>query len=479
MVCGQASAQGRFKIGLRDPECLLGVDGIGDCLRLFAGVGQQFEHADQHAVVAQLIFVGDFFTQGDHLVAVAAGDVVGAAVVAVALARFAAGIHRRLRHPGRRLHVDRLGPRHPGRAPVEQRQFERDGVAGSAARAVAVAQVTEIEHIDEAGAARQAERLGGAACLDGGGADIEPLAHGDCLDLAQLHRRRRQVGQAFRQPVSGSGGARQAHQPGQRLARRHSALCSAPCPGRRFGAKQLFARQVELADIADLRHPRRQFGRRFRRGAHLPRIDARLRRGHRFVVGPAGRGGVPQHLVGHLQPGLFVAALLDAPRQWRHQHAGQVERERALDANLAAADGALEVKARVVQAARLHQLRLGNADAPVGRLQAAVIEQGDLHGVVGLQGVLQAAVDQRRQGSVVAIAVQQAHVLADTLAGQPRHRRHAALGRHRRATAQQRRRQYNELFHECSTRMLRKDDVAPPSHIARHAARCVSGRRVR
>ena len=59
----------------------------------------------------------------------------------------------------------------------------------------------------------------------------------------------------------------------------------------------------------------------------------------------------------------------------------------ALEFHLVTARHAAEAEARVGQPAGLHHLGLGDAQLGKGRLQAAVVEQGDLHGSAHLQGL--------------------------------------------------------------------------------------------
>ena len=97
-----------------------------DAGHLGARVGEQFEHADQHAVVAQHVLLGDALAQRHEFVAVLFRHAPGAAVVAVGLAHLGARVDRRLGGARQRLAVDALGARHARRAPVEQGQLEGD-----------------------------------------------------------------------------------------------------------------------------------------------------------------------------------------------------------------------------------------------------------------------------------------------------------------------------------------------------------------
>ena len=76
----RATDQGRLEVGVCQPELLLGIDGRHDGGHLVAGVGEQLEDADEHAVVPKQVFVGDGFAKRYHLIAVVPRDVVGGSV---------------------------------------------------------------------------------------------------------------------------------------------------------------------------------------------------------------------------------------------------------------------------------------------------------------------------------------------------------------------------------------------------------------
>ena len=59
----------RGERGVGQPELLLGLDRAGHAGDLAAGLSQQLEHADQHAVVAQQVLIRDGLVQRHQLVA--------------------------------------------------------------------------------------------------------------------------------------------------------------------------------------------------------------------------------------------------------------------------------------------------------------------------------------------------------------------------------------------------------------------------
>src|SRR3989344_983902 len=84
---GGLANERRQQSGVRQPELLCGVQGRHHRVHLIAGVSKQLENADQHPVVAKLVFFGDGFSQRDHLVAVVARDFIRRAVRGIALAQ--------------------------------------------------------------------------------------------------------------------------------------------------------------------------------------------------------------------------------------------------------------------------------------------------------------------------------------------------------------------------------------------------------
>src|SRR3990167_2226654 len=80
--------QSHLQVALSQPEISQSIDVAIDRRDLLAGIGQQVEHADEHAVVAKLVLFGDALAQRHYLVAVMAGNVMSAAVAQVGLAPF-------------------------------------------------------------------------------------------------------------------------------------------------------------------------------------------------------------------------------------------------------------------------------------------------------------------------------------------------------------------------------------------------------
>ena len=69
---------------LGQPELLQRRDGAHDAGGLRARIGQQLEHADQHAVVAQQVFLADALLRGQDVIAVVRSHIPGGAVGRIA-----------------------------------------------------------------------------------------------------------------------------------------------------------------------------------------------------------------------------------------------------------------------------------------------------------------------------------------------------------------------------------------------------------
>src|SRR5688572_18340185 len=154
----RAGEQRRLEVGLGDPEVARGLDRADHGVRLLARIGQQLEDADEHAVVAQQVLFRDRLAQRHDLVAVASRDCPRGAVRGMAFADLRSGALRRIRHASHRLAIERLGARVAGQAPVEDRDFQLDlvaGLAGSLVRGGPL--VAEMHHVDEARGARKPE----------------------------------------------------------------------------------------------------------------------------------------------------------------------------------------------------------------------------------------------------------------------------------------------------------------------------------
>ena len=388
---------------------------------LFARVGQQLKHADQHAVVAQHGFIRNFLAKGNHPVAIMLRQVVRGAVINVAFTRLAARLRGRVGDLVHGLHVDRFGLGDARAAPVEQGQLERYGVTRrDALTGVRLADVTQVEHIDEARRFCQAQRRRGLRGLDPGGLDVEPFANRNAFDVVDVRRLGRQVGKALGQQI-GAAGSPQAHQPGQVFAGGDRALAGPGNGSRRLCFVQLLPGEIELAQVSRLRHAAGQRRARLGRRRHLPRIGQSLDGAKRIEIGVASVCGMLEDVACHHQPGLLETPALDASGDRCGQQADQAQRQRALDVDRVARVGALERERGILQPARLDQVGVDNTDVPVSRLQRPVVQQGDLHRIVGRQRGKQLCGDQAVERARVIVIAQQARILAEPVFRQRRH----------------------------------------------------------
>lgn len=163
---------------------------------LRARVGRQLEDADQHAVVAKLLLVGDAPGQRHQLVAVVAGNVERAAVQAVGLPHLGAGAEGRVRRLVGGLACQRLGARQ--RVGAEQRQLQRHLPAALRRLLVGrIAHRAQLHHGDEARCLRQlglaCSLLQRRAC----GQHVQPLRQGQRFGVRRFTRRGGQGGQVL------------------------------------------------------------------------------------------------------------------------------------------------------------------------------------------------------------------------------------------------------------------------------------------
>ncbi len=115
---------------------------------------------------------------------------------------------------------------------------------------------------------------------------------------------------------------------------------------------------------------------------HLAHVAHGFIGGQSGVVGLAGLGGEREHVHRHPALGLCEAPRLHRADQ-RHGHqARQVEVQAAFDLSFVTFAQTAEAQTRVGQARGLHDLGFGDAEFLEAGLQTAVVEQGDLNGVV-------------------------------------------------------------------------------------------------
>ena len=283
--CGRASGrrqagfadESHVEVGLRKPEVALGLDGGVDAGDLQTRVGEQLEDADQHAVVAQQVLLGDLLAQRHDLVLVVARDVVGGAPRAVSLAKLRPRMDGGLGRAVHGLHVDSFRTKHACTTPVEQRQFDADFPATLRGRLVgAVAHHAELEHVDEACRLRQSQVACRLLCRELGALNVQSLRQRDTLDVRSVDQVRRQVRKSIRQLELGLR-TPQAEQPRQTLACGALRLFGAGQVQGGVGVETLLAGTPELVEVADLLHAACEFG------ARLGGLQHPLHVAHRFL----------------------------------------------------------------------------------------------------------------------------------------------------------------------------------------------------
>src|SRR3989304_4903296 len=85
--------QRHFEVGLRNPEIAQRFDIAVHAGNLGTRIGEQLEHADDHAVGARLILLGDAFAQRHYFVTIVLRNVETGTVALVGLAHFGAGVY--------------------------------------------------------------------------------------------------------------------------------------------------------------------------------------------------------------------------------------------------------------------------------------------------------------------------------------------------------------------------------------------------
>jgi hypothetical protein len=158
----RAADQHGVERGVREPEIALRLDGADDRADALARIGQKFEHAREHAVVAQQVFFGDRLPQRHDLVAVVTRQVEPRAIGVVRLAHLRAGLDRNLRRPIERSQIGGIGLGATCVAGIEQRQrkLEFQATLHRFTR-LRVARHAKVHTVDPARDTRQAVSPGG------------------------------------------------------------------------------------------------------------------------------------------------------------------------------------------------------------------------------------------------------------------------------------------------------------------------------
>ena len=147
----------------------------------------------------------------------------------------------------------------------------------------------------------------------------------------------------------------------------------------------------------------------------------------RAIEGTARFGGDAQRLQGGAQLRLTETVGGDFAAHRKRRKRKNVGDDLALDFDFDRAGDACHGKVRVGRQRLLNPDRLGDAEFVVGRLQAAVIEQGDLHGRIRGQGSLEQAFDFGACRCFVLLGADRDDVLVEGLPGNIGRHRHSAV----------------------------------------------------
>ena len=261
-------------------------------MHLVAGVGEQFEHADEHAVVAQQVLLGNHPAQRQDLVAVVPAHIPGRAVGGVGFAQVRPGrAHRGLQLVGRGQGLGVHGVALQI-APVEHGQADADFIAlpvvPGSGRIVEHGVMADAQ-FDIRQAGEPVQPLFFCRGLVGGSGQlqVEPRRTGRRADLLRAPRAVGQVRQPLGQLQFFLLALREAEHPDQLFPGRHRILLGCGQAGGRIRVKGLLAGVLQPAEVAHLLQAAGQFGADLAHLVHLLRIHQPLPGGHRPHPSPA------------------------------------------------------------------------------------------------------------------------------------------------------------------------------------------------
>ncbi len=341
--------------------------------------------------------------------------------------------------PVRRLHVDRLGSCDARVAPVEDRYLEAEFEAAlPGLRRLLGGGGTEFQGVDEPRRPGEPQRFGERLDRALRGLHVEALPHRGRFEFRGLGHGggevRQALGQLERELVS-----EEPHQSAQPLALGERRLpCARELRGG-LGIEHLLARERDFRNVADARHAPRQFRRRLGGFLDLLQVAHGLLCRDRLDPRPARLqshpyGGARDRELHLLEPPPFE------PRAKRDgQQVDDREGQRPLELALVSVPRAQIGEMRVGHAPRLDEVGLGDAEFRVGRLQPAVVEQRHLNGDIGRQRIGEQPLHVRTDAVGIRFRFHPAHVLAETFFGGRLDARKTAVGRKRRAAAEEQR----------------------------------------
>ncbi len=155
--------------------------------------------------------------------------------------------------------------------------------------------------------------------------------------------------------------------------------------GDRIGMEHLFARLIELAPVAHLRHAAREFSAGLCGNTDLFHIPGGLLGRDCVEISSTRIRGQLYRFGRSLQFRLLKALPLNAAANRQGKQAGQIEHDTAVDFDVIAAPHTAKRKARITHASGLHQIGLGHAELCQRSLQAPVVHQCYLHGGIDAQ----------------------------------------------------------------------------------------------
>jgi hypothetical protein len=206
---------------------------------------------------------------------------------------------------------------------------------------------------------------------------------------------------------------------------------------RRVRVERLLARLLQLVEVAGLQHAPGQLRARFCGLHDLHAVAHRFLGRDRLHPGLARLRREREHVQRRRTLHLRVAARFDLTQQRQCEQAREIEVQPAFPLDLVPAAQAADAEAGVGQAARLHQIRLADAELEERRLQAAVVQERKLHRIVHRERLREQLVDTPVDRGAVGVAARPAQLLGEMRPGGLLDRAEAAVRRERGAAGQQ------------------------------------------
>ncbi len=244
--------------------------------------------------------------------------------------------------------------------------------------------------------------------------------------------------------------APKSHQADERFAFARRALARARKLRRQFGVEGLLARLIELVHGAGFAQALGKLGGGLGRGLRLRQKSHQLARGDGAVVGAARLRGDPQRFFGGAQLRLAKARRRDLGHRRQGREREHVGDQLALDFGLDRAGDAKQRERWTGRKARSDPAGFGNGELVVGGLQAAVVQERDLHRRVRRQGPAQQAHHDGARVRRIIRCPDRARILVEVACRDIGDRAHPAVGREPRTAGQQ------DGAHQKSTRSHRR-----------------------